>query len=393
MSSVIIVGAGLAGLATGALLRQAGVEPVIVERASEPGGRARTQIHAGAALNLGPHALYRKSAGARVLRRLGLSPSGAVPPNAGLVLRGGALHALPGDAASFFGTTLFNGRDRLAVLGVLSAITAGFEPDAALSVRQWLAPMRPAVADFVSAFVRVTSYANAPDAMPAAAAVRQIRRGLGGVTYLDGGWRQLVDALSVGLAPRHAEVVAADPRGVTLATGERLAADAVVLATPPAEARKLGVAVPDLTPARAACLDLVLDGLPRPEARFVLGADQPLYLSEHGAVAKLGGTVLHVMRYLAPGETGDAAELEALTDQAQPGWRDRVRFRRFLPALTVSGSVSDRGRPGVLDPSGLYLAGDWVGDEGLLADAAFASAEAVADRLIAQGLAGHRAAA
>ena len=392
MSSVIIVGGGLAGLSVGALLRQAGVEVLIIERASEPGGRARTQTHAGAAVNLGPHALYRKGAGARVLKRLGVNPKGAVPANSGLVLRGGALHALPGDAASFFGTTLFTGRDRLSVLGVLSAITAGFEPDPALTVRQWIAPMRPAVADFVSSFVRVTSYANAPDAMPAVAAVRQIRRGLGGVTYLDGGWKQLVDALSAGQEIHHAEVVAADPSGVTLATGERLIADAVVIATLPAEARKLGVAVPELTPARAACLDLVLERCPAPEARFVLGADQPLYLSNHGAVADLGGVVLHVMRYLAPGETGDVGELEELLDLAQPGWRELVRFRRFLPALTVAGSVSDRGRPGFREPGGLYLAGDWVGDEGLLADASFASAEAAADHLIA-ALAGQRAAA
>lgn len=390
MSDVLIVGAGLAGLTAGALLRAQGVSALVLERAGEPGGRARSTEHAGATLNLGPHALYRKSAGARVLQRLGITPQGRTAPNAGFVLREGRLHALPGDAGSFFQTTLFQARDRLAVAGVLGAITAGFEPDPSLTVRAWLAGMRPAVADFVAGFVRVTSYANAPDAMPAAAAIRQIRKGLAGVLYLDGGWQQLVGALSEGLEVRGgAEVVEADAGGVTLASGERIRADAVILATPPAEARKLGVNTTGLTPARAACLDLVLDHLPVPEQRFVLGADQPVYLSEHGSVARLGGTVLHVMRYLAPGEHGDVAELEALLDLAQPGWRDRVRFRRFLPALNVAGSVSDRGRPGVREPGGLYLAGDWVGDEGLLADAAFASAEAAVDQL----LAGARAAA
>jgi hypothetical protein len=93
-----------------------------------------------------------------------------------------------------------------------------------------------------------------------------------------------------------------------------------------------------------------------------------------------------VARYLRPGETGDRAALEALADLMQPGWRDALVHARFLPAMTVvpwlpiaeSGGLA--GRPPVVHPTipGLYFAGDWIGNEGQLADGAFASARRAA---------------
>ncbi|MEO8036771.1 MAG: amine oxidase, partial [Acidobacteriota bacterium] len=73
-------------------------------------------------------------------------------------------------------------------------------------------------------------------------------------------------------------------------------------------------------------------------------------------------------------------------DTIQPGWRDLIVHRRFLPSMTVSNALV---RPGVSRPpvttsvKGLYLAGDWVGDEGLLSDAALSSARAAARAILA----------
>ena len=73
-------------------------------------------------------------------------------------------------------------------------------------------------------------------------------------------------------------------------------------------------------------------------------------------------------------------------DEMQPGWRERVVHRRFLPSMTVSNALV---RPGVARPAavtpvkGLYLAGDWVGDEGILSDAALASARTAARAILA----------
>ncbi len=64
---VIIVGGGLAGLATAAYLAKAGRPVTVLERSKELGGRADTHVSKGYFFNLGPHALYAKGAGRAVL--------------------------------------------------------------------------------------------------------------------------------------------------------------------------------------------------------------------------------------------------------------------------------------------------------------------------------------
>jgi hypothetical protein len=136
--------------------------------------------------------------------------------------------------------------------------------------------------------------------------------------------------------------------------------------------------------------------LPQPSRHFALGVDRPLYFSVHSSVAHLapaGGALVHTMKYLSPGAPPDrdaAHELEALVDRMQPGWRDLVVERWFLPRLTVSHALvraSDgglAGRPPALveDLPGLALTGDWVGPKGLLADASCASGRLAAEALL-----------
>jgi phytoene dehydrogenase-like protein len=150
-------------------------------------------------------------------------------------------------------------------------------------------------------------------------------------------------------------------------------------------------------PVKAACLDVGLSWLPQPRARFALGIDQPLYLSVHSAVAQLApphSAVIHVAKYLPSSPASDAKaderELEALLDLVQPGWREVLVERRFLPRLTVShalvpaaeGGLNGRPGPAVPGVQNLYIAGDWVGPEGMLADASFASAKQAAELIL-----------
>lgn len=82
--------------------------------------------------------------------------------------------------------------------------------------------------------------------------------------------------------------------------------------------------------------------------------------------------------------------LEGLLDDLQPGWSDRLVARRFLPAMTASsalvraadGGLPTRPGPRVNGVDGCFVAGDWVGTEGLLADAALASARSAADAAV-----------
>ncbi|HEY6884902.1 MAG TPA: hypothetical protein VI278_12795, partial [Nitrososphaeraceae archaeon] len=150
-------------------------------------------------------------------------------------------------------------------------------------------------------------------------------------------------------------------------------------------------------PVRAACLDIALSTLPNPSIPVAFGIDTPLFLSVHSASAKLapkGGALIHVMKYLGsihePDPKNDRQELEAFLDLIQPGWRDVLVRDRFLPSTVVYNAIVSAehggilGRPDTKVPGieNLYIIGDWIGPEGLLADASFASAKRAAEQIL-----------
>ncbi|HVG25076.1 MAG TPA: amine oxidase, partial [Thermoanaerobaculia bacterium] len=167
--------------------------------------------------------------------------------------------------------------------------------------------------------------------------------------------------------------------------GAPLPAENVILAVDPATASELAGTTWNATPVTASCLDVALRKLPNPKRTFALGIDRPLYYAVHSTWAQLapkGGALVHTVKY----GRGEERELEELLDRMQPGWREHVVHRRFMPSMTVSNALVP---PGVTRPPvttgvrGLYLAGDWVGEEGLLSDASFASARAAAKAILA----------
>ena len=74
--------------------------------------------------------------------------------------------------------------------------------------------------------------------------------------------------------------------------------------------------------------------------------------------------------------------LEALLDDMQPGWRDVLETKFFLPNLTVThaelmaatGGIGGRPSPRLAAFDNVFIAGDWVGWRGQLSDGAAASA-------------------
>ena len=72
----------------------------------------------------------------------------------------------------------------------------------------------------------------------------------------------------------------------------------------------------------------------------------------------------------------------------QPGWRQVLVKKRPLPNMVVSNAVVTApkggltGRPGVRIADNLYIVGDWVGKEGLLSNAAVASAKHAAKLIL-----------
>jgi ribulose 1,5-bisphosphate synthetase/thiazole synthase len=77
---VIIIGGGLAGLTTAALLARSGKAITLFEHSSrEIGGRARTTNIDGFYFNQGPHALYLTDANDSILKEIGITYTGGIP--------------------------------------------------------------------------------------------------------------------------------------------------------------------------------------------------------------------------------------------------------------------------------------------------------------------------
>ena len=425
--NVIIVGGGLAGLSAAVYLARAGRTVTIFERRRYLGGRAVTHLRHGYRFNLGPHAFYRNGLGWNVLRELGIPVRGGIPKPRGVAMLGDERYKLPSNPWSLLTTSIFGLKAKAkAAMLMLRIRRIDPKPYASMTVREWIDANASdeRLRQVLEAMFRLATYSDRADLQSAGAALAQLRLAIRGVVYVDEGWQKIVDSLHSAAVASGVNFVTSsrvvnvdhdggavsgvelgglevDVRNDTMSLampdmtdpdkGTRIPAETVVLAVDPSTARELA---PDLdwptsSAVTAACLDVALSRLPEPRNTFALGIDKPLYYSVHSKWAQLtpkGGALLHAMRY---GE-GTEAELESLIDEMQPGWRELIVHRRFLPAMTVSNAlVEPEGRSSrmraVTTVRGLYVAGDWVNEGGILSDAAFASARAAAKAILAAG--------
>jgi phytoene dehydrogenase-like protein len=274
------------------------------------------------------------------------------------------------------------------------------------SAAAWLRDLglRPRAAAIMRTLAHVASYADDLEAISADAVAAQLQSAVSdGVRYLDGGWQVLVDGLRAAATRAGAELRTGTPivgveahvdGGVAVHVGGSAtihgAAAVLAVGGPAAVASLLrepprwGLIGP---PATVACLDL---GLCRPPRKRVLfGVGEPLYFSTHtpsAALAPPGRWVAHVMRYGARDADTDRADLWAHARVAGVD-EDDVVEHRFLARMVVTHAVPVpglglAGRPRVDAPGapGVYVAGDWVGPDGLLADATLASGAAAGQR-------------
>src|SRR5213593_1485326 len=120
--SAVIVGGGMAGLAAALFLRRSGFNVTLFEKRRHLGGRAVTHLRHGFRFNLGPHALYRRGASARVLGELGVPIRGGVPNTPGIATLGTERFRLPATPISLLFTRLFNTKQKIAASKLLLRI-------------------------------------------------------------------------------------------------------------------------------------------------------------------------------------------------------------------------------------------------------------------------------
>lgn len=443
--NVIIVGGGVAGLAASIYLARGGRSVTLFEKRRFLGGRAVTTLRHGYRFNLGAHAFYRGGAGAAVCRELGIPIRGLVAKFRAKALVNDQQFLLPVNWWSLLATRVTGVRGKQELIAALWQVRrrggAGAEGE---STAAWLERNFSDVAARATmrALLRLATYSDHAEREEASLTLAQMRIAMRRAIYVDEGWQKIVDALhsaavSAGVnfvtssrvvgVEHDGEVRAIQLGGLEIdadrmdtqaltwplpkpeeVNGARVPAETVLLAVDPQTASELAGDAGNLwreaVPVTAACLDVALRTLPQPRNLFSLGIDRPLYYAVHSRFAQLtpkGGALIHLAKYQqsAPADAigleggtrradheVDERELESLLDAMQPGWREVLVHRRFLPAVTVSNALVAAGarRPAASTAvRGLYVAGDWVGDEGLLSDAAFASARAAAKAILA----------
>jgi len=424
-SDVIIIGGGLAGLTTAALLASSGKTVTVFERSSkEIGGRARTTEVDGFYLNQGPHALFLTDATDSILKEIGITFTGGVAAGKGksYLISGGKKHEISGG----YGSWLSSGKSDSTLVETdgsqffKSPTEMDFSQLEGVTVKEWLDKNFHDTnnAEIIKAILRLNTYGNDPEIQSIGSALRQIYvNSREGPMYVDGGWQTLVDGLLTVAKNANARIVmdkkatsvkrtdSSSGWQVLLSDKTQVSAKIVVIAAGPMDAYSLfdekdrpevlSKAAKAAKPVRLVCLDVALSSLPDKDALFALGVDRPLYFSVHSVYAKLapeGGVLIHVAKYLgasiAPKPREDQPELEELLDLMQPGWREVLVKKRPLPSMVVSNAIVGAatgglaGRPDTKIADNLYIVGDWVGKEGLLSNASVASAKHAAHLIL-----------
>jgi phytoene dehydrogenase-like protein len=416
----VVIGGGLAGLTAACYLARAGTRVTLFEKASALGGRAATQNRDGFHFNRGIHAVYTGGPMSEVLADLGVTYRYGTPEGAE-VLDGSALRPLPTGPLGLLRSDLLSWQDKLEMARLFATLPRiNARKLARVTVEQWLDRMirRPQVLRLFRSIARVFVYSDALDLVSAEVLVAKLQVTLKHpVQYVDHGWQSIADGLRHTAEQAGARIVTGtgvaaitvdngQVAAVVLEDGSTIGTRSIVVATTPHDAAELiGTGAPPsltdavaaLIPAKVACLDVALRRLPSPQHSIVQDLDRPLFFSTQSRFARIapkGGALIHIFKQLDPRRPtdprDDERDLESLLDAAQPGWRDAVVRRVYLPQITAVGTLPTArgggfaGRPDVQSAgiAGLYLAGDWIGPEGFLSDPCFASARRAAGLII-----------
>ena len=256
MTDVVIVGAGLAGLACARHLAAAGVEPLVLEAADAVGGRVRTDVVDGFRLDRGFQVLLTAYPEAQALLDYDRLDLQAFEPGAEVWIGGALRHVgdplrAPLSALPTLLAPIGTLADKLRILKLRQSVTSGSLADlrmrseitteAALRERYGFSPT--IIERFFRPFMGgvLLDRALEPSSRAFELYFRMFARGSAAVPAL--GIQQIPEQLAEGLPESsvrlHTRVEAVEPGRVRLGAGDPISARAVVLATDEVEASTL----------------------------------------------------------------------------------------------------------------------------------------------------------
>jgi phytoene dehydrogenase-like protein len=208
---VVIIGGGLAGLTTAALLARSGKAVTLFEQSSrEIGGRARTTVIDGFHFNQGPHALFITEAGDSVLKEIGIPYTGGIAASKAYLIIGGKKHEVPAEYSFLSGKSNESSGGSNASQFFESLAKIDFSELENVTVQEWLDKNidDKSFAEIINTLVRLNTYGNDPGIQSAGSVLRQIYVGSrNGVMYVDGGWQTFVDGLQTAAKNANARII------------------------------------------------------------------------------------------------------------------------------------------------------------------------------------------
>ncbi|MET3696800.1 phytoene dehydrogenase-like protein [Bacillus oleivorans] len=398
----IIIGGGLAGLVSANYLAQQGKKVAVIEKGKKLGGRAATTFVQQSYLNLGPHALYIKGATYQILKELGIHPAGRKPQLNGKIILEGQTHPFPSSPLALLKSDFLTWKEKLEFIKIFSQLLkAEWSKAGDVSFTDWLNEKRLSRKNRIvlQSLLAISSYCSESDLVSAPYAIRQLQLSIkGGVLYLDGGWETLIESLE-NLAQKRGvlfikgemvkKIKGSFPAfQIELSLGRQVGGKTIINTAPPLELQKIAeqsdkfAFLSKLKPVKGVALDLLLEKDETDRTSFSFDADHFIYFSNHSRAASLSEQyeVVHVFGY---GPTASQEQMEEFLDRILPGWRERKVYSRYLTNLAVSNAFPNRTTMRIFEKSsrvveGLFLAGDWCIDEGILADASASSAKRAA---------------
>ncbi|HZN16080.1 MAG TPA: NAD(P)-binding protein [Acidimicrobiales bacterium] len=366
MTTITIVGGGLAGLVAAIECAEGGQKVRLLEGHAQLGGRARStggDFHA----NFGPHLVYGDGALWTWLQRHQIALPISASPKApkALVRHNGKARRRPPLAL---------------VRGLLGL--RGKEAPADVDFQSWAAGyVGDETATLLARAAGVFTFDHDPGRLSAEFIVERGRRVITyppTTRYVHGGWSTMIAALEGR----------ARARGVVIETDspvDALPATPVVVATELSAARRL---LDDdtlrWTGTRTALLDVGLRAR-RGDPFLISDLDEAGWVERFSqpdpTLAPEGHSLVQAQVGLRMAESLESgvARLETLLDSGFAGWRDREVWRRRAVIDHRSGALdlpgtTWRDRPAVDRGDGIFLAGDMVAAPGLLGEVSVNSA-------------------
>ncbi|WP_242239248.1 NAD(P)/FAD-dependent oxidoreductase [Bacillus cereus group sp. BfR-BA-01309] len=417
---VVIVGGGLAGLTASIYLAKAGRKVIVLEKSSHFGGRGMTKNNNGICMNLGAHALYRGGEAFIIFNELGVNLPGGTPSTKAHGIWKGDIFTIPTDFRSILSTPLLSWSAKVQFSRLmihLGKLDVGKVPKMSLTTWAENEIKDPMVRNIFYALCRTTTYTYAPTIQLASSVLKQIQLSMKeGVLYVDGGWETIITNLR-GIASTSGVQFLAKKNVLKIEycegkqriqcfDDEVFEAGAVIVTTPPKEACKIikgaeGTSLQKWSEqsiqVTASALDIGLKHLPNPLHHFALGLDQPIFFTNQSRAAKLsedGSIAVSLIKYHNPvlelnHIQEDKEQLKNTMELLHPNWKREVVAQQYLPKISVVHDFPHIDRvenpgPNIPEMPGVYVAGDWVGHDEILADAAVASGKRAALHILTQ---------